>query len=1585
MLPMYSYANQRLDADVKTIVHPQIMTRQTGLEFEAGGSLAAPLEPLQNDLVRAQVKYQAIVGDIGKLISHEYPFKQPFLSYEEMQSLRRANPAEYERLYKEGAATRGRYQEIYNVALAQTGKFQAPRNLYTLTPGQAAGLYTQAGISAGVGAGREPTSSQIAQQLTGLIAETEFGGQPLKLGIKGPILPSAQTLQRMGARGRWEDTEVAKAVRLASELIGAYGGGDRQAMQAILQNQITRGPAGEEITTPGLLAEFETLGKSGGIFRKAIGTHLRQGGAVGDVLHMSMALPPTEAYIPQLGDPSRRRGLFGKIAQAIRFPSQMTAAHDPGAGLVLLNREEAERRELNLSVAQFSPEAILSMAGDVDGDKFLAYVRGDAHLNVEGQLVSSLGSVLGNFEIIQKNAMRRAAEGAQSPMADMAGHPLNEKTKGFLSREDAIKQIIGRPDTAGGILGALKMTPRELKGDFQKLADLRLQIGSLYMPFRAAQGFVPEEAQEAFESLWLASHGFAQRPARQLPSMERLHTVLKGALITDPTKWTEETETFYKRAGGAWNPMIPGFKAFEAPARMRGIEGIFAETTLALRDLQGESGESLMTPTGFAALFAGTSEARPGIAKAMAAYLADPLSREASSALLNSVLGQGVEGLATSPIGKMILPANVRRGFGKMTAAGKDLAEMAQVLGVSDAFLQEQLGIAEQQQAMLGTMSRKPMAPTQRALFALDVLGPDAAWLAQLLEKEDPQAEAMFDEMFPQMKGRAEWAPEGRRGTIGQQATPDLQQALRDYAQGLIAERTGGFTAKGVARISQSRKFGQGRTSMMQDILQEFMTGMPSDVGREAMRAFGLASSSFGIEMGTGDQGTAYFKYQPVTGETHTERRERIQEAWDARRARRAGGVPLQANAPPPPEDPPFEPGMPPPEFDEFPEGGPIPQDPRSRAQRRAQDERARQRAGRRPPPPPNFPGDPRPGGGGGGFGDWPGPDFVMGHREGTWWAKGLEPEQLNRDHLTKLRLLNRELGAWTESVKPLIESGQVLNKEQIKYTKSLVQLSGDVDKIQKSIASADQGPLRTAAERMVGRIGERGLLPGLAGAPGYMEEQDIVNQRRAAQGLPPLRPPTGGGGGVGGFITRALMGGDDDGGEGGLFRGGAAGAFRRIFSGWELMRLRRMWAMTGQPVFQQMIPAAGQAALTNWQAAAAVGGVQAGQLPGGVAGGLMAFQAQRQQSMIEAGRRGYQAYGAGILPGLMDLGRQAQAVAGPAIGAGAIATSLASLVAPGLGFGAAAGFFGLPVMGAIGIPAAANYLGGMAAPTTQNQFAAQRRIREAQGRTGIAGAIGNAWADMGPFLGGVITGEIGGEGGFLGGLTGGEGLLGSLGRLGMLAQDFVSSATPFAMPGSGQDWNRQYREWQARQAGQAPSNVPLAQLDMTDRAAAMADIADRLRQQPGWEGMPSPQISQLLAEAYPWDPALQMDMDVEGIVGMGGTPTMRLMRETGFRQPQFQELAAQTGMGAFGGQRILEMVGRMPEERSRGAAFRTTAPQIGRGCWYAHSSRDCGLLCASTSWGSCNPRVDRRDAGYGPDAADPDGIPAEIAADGCS
>lgn len=429
---------------------------------------------------------------------------------------------------------------------------------------------------------------------------------------------------------------------------------------------------------------------------------------------------------------------------------------------------------------------------------------------------------------------------------------------------------------------------------------------------------------------------------------------------------------------------------------------------------------------------------------------------------------------------------------------------------------------------------------------------------------------------------------------------------------------------------------------------------------------------------------------------------------------------------------------------------------------------------------------------------------------------------------------MEQRLKPWGESVEDAAKGTQSLTKEMTQTTGRMVQHRSVIERATREFAEGREFPMGLMAQATQ-----------LRQAPSY-ETVTQMQRRVDAQWWRQRGITAGGERPEGGPTVGERM----------------TGLGRGILSGWELMRMQRMWSMTGAPTFQQFVPAAAQAGLAGWQAAGAVGGWQ-GAGPSGVAGALMTAQATQRQGMIEAGRAGHQAWGP-TLP-MMGLLQQGQAVFGPAAGAGLMAGGAAGLLgfstatAAGVGMGV-----GLPLAAIVG----ARYALGTSEGTAENQFAELRRERETAGQDFLSYLTSTkSWTEDLPRVMGF----------------------GMRGRTASTAM----------------------REMRAE--GRGMEVTPLGELGQEMRGSAIRHIALSLRGQGGaWANYDTGQIAQMIQNAAPYLPELQT-MSVADIIA-NPPELLRIMGESGVDPSQFTQLASQLHMGAFGAAELATTIGRLPQ-----------------------------------------------------------------------
>jgi len=268
-------------------------------------------------------------------------------------------------------------------------------------------------------------------------------------------------------------------------------------------------------------------------------------------------------------------------------------------------------------------------------------------------------------------------------------------------------------------------------------------------------------------------------------------------------------------------------------------------------------------------------------------------------------------------------------------------------------------------------------------------------------------------------------------------------------------------------------------------------------------------------------------------------------------------------------------------------------------------------------------------------------------------------PAVSRQDFIKSVRLLTDRLGEWENVTKDATEGTREYTKWEAARTKELIKAANVVER--GMYRPEELKGLDTEMAQAMKLMGVQGKVPP-GGAPGF------GGLRAAEQRLEDIQwtPPEGQGGmGLGARFDRA------------------AG---KLMSGWELMRLQRMWGMTGGYAMGQ-IPIAAQQEMAATQAAMV--GMPMGQYQmGGMGMDLMALQAQKQLFQGAVGRGAYGAYGnlMGATTGSTGLGT-ALGIGLPAIGTGLMGGIGATWF--GMGTTAAMGAVGLPLAlgaGAYGI-----------------------------------------------------------------------------------------------------------------------------------------------------------------------------------------------------------------------------------------------------------------------------------------------------------
>ncbi|NIV33091.1 MAG: hypothetical protein GWN58_27680 [Anaerolineae bacterium] len=224
--------------------------------------------------------------------------------------------------------------------------------------------------------------------------------------------------------------------------------------------------------------------------------------------------------------------------------------------------------------------------------------------------------------------------------------------------------------------------------------------------------------------------------------------------------------------------------------------------------------------------------------------------------------------------------------------------------------------------------------------------------------------------------------------------------------------------------------------------------------------------------------------------------------------------------------------------------------------------------------------------------------------------------------------------------------------KSILKATRGYESLSREQQKAYKTVMGEVQGVL--GMEQALGTMGLQGEV--LLGQ--YGETFAAAHRISAAadvQGQAMIDAAYGGLGG-GGF---------------GRLMAGAQHLYRDLTSGWGMMRMSRLWGLTGRRAIQAQQVAMQQELAVQ----GAIGAWAGGGGLGLVSQGLLGIQAQQQVAQAAMGRGAYLAYG-GVQRDLAGMGGELAGIALPALGAGIIGASLFGGPA-GWAVGAGVGLFG--------------------------------------------------------------------------------------------------------------------------------------------------------------------------------------------------------------------------------------------------------------------------------------------------------------------
>ncbi len=280
----------------------------------------------------------------------------------------------------------------------------------------------------------------------------------------------------------------------------------------------------------------------------------------------------------------------------------------------------------------------------------------------------------------------------------------------------------------------------------------------------------------------------------------------------------------------------------------------------------------------------------------------------------------------------------------------------------------------------------------------------------------------------------------------------------------------------------------------------------------------------------------------------------------------------------------------------------------------------------------------------------------------------GDKKQLVDADHLEEMgkaaARVTEHLGKFTGGLK---DATELVGKNQA--PKGVGKLKPDLDMVSQLVKAADRGD--STAQGILSSHDEKGIRQ-VAGENTNLDDK----------------------------MKRAMLEGKGEFNPDGPFSKRLGSFMNDMTSGFELFRMQRIWSATGGQTFNKYIPAAASDALTLAGASRVIGGDRVGPISG-MAGEMLQGEAARKDININAGKKAYQAWGP-FVNANAGWFSDAQAVAGPALGAGLITGFVGSNIAGLLGAGAMAS--------PIGLLAGAGVAGA-------GLFMANRNIREAESK----------------------------------------------------------------------------------------------------------------------------------------------------------------------------------------------------------------------------------------------------------------------------
>jgi hypothetical protein len=372
---------------------------------------------------------------------------------------------------------------------------------------------------------------------------------------------------------------------------------------------------------------------------------------------------------------------------------------------------------------------------------------------------------------------------------------------------------------------------------------------------------------------------------------------------------------------------------------------------------------------------------------------------------------------------------------------------------------------------------------------------------------------------------------------------------------------------------------------------------------------------------------------------------------------------------------------------------------------------------------------------------------------------------------------------------------------------------------------------------------------------------------------------------GVGGLVgraatmeeeaTEAKLSRLEEGGISGFGRrlaGGVGDVFSKATSGMGLLYMSRMWGMTGGEAQKYIDVAAGQD-YGSWQAATAIRGSGVGGISG-VAGSILETRARAEIAQGQAGRQAYMAYGPAI-----------EALSTP------VAASAIGMFGPAAGIGAASGYLlGSTALGPVGWAAGAAIGAGVAGYGMYNYGQAIQK-----GGADVAlQAYRNPNDQMAMLSMAFAPAEQARESSAI--LKGAPPWITAL---------YMAGVTGANMPSA----KARYAELTAQ--GTTMMQTPLSKISSENLPVALSGITSGLTTGV-WKGMLEEQKNKSLSGVAAYDELLNNGVSPEQIIGMGGTPLMRIAATTGRTPQETEQLAAAYGMGTSGAANLTMRTGAM-------------------------------------------------------------------------